>query len=201
VDERIERTRRTYDRVAGRFLENTRDRGGTRGWLERFAARLEPGARVLDVGAGPGFDAAQLRGLGLRALAVDLSMGMLRSGLAEFPGPRAQCDLRELPFAAGVFAGAWANASLLHLSQAEVSDALAEIRRVLRPRGALHVSLKLGRGAGWENARYGEPRWFQYWGADELDRAFANGGFRVCAAATEPTPRDTWLVRLVERAS
>ena len=73
MEERVATTRRTYDRVADRFLAHTRDRTRTRRWLDRFARMAAPRSLVLDVGAGPGFDTAELRGHGLRAVSVDLS--------------------------------------------------------------------------------------------------------------------------------
>lgn len=195
MDDRVERTRRTYDRVARRFLENTRDRSVVSPWLRRFAERLGPGAAVLDLGAGPGCDSAELRRLGLRAISVDLSLGMLRAGLAEFPGPRVQADARRLPLRTGSVAGVWANASLLHLAPQEAAAALREARRVLCAPGLLHVSVKSGRGAEWESGRYGEPRWFQYWSATDLDAVLETAGFGVVARWSSSTPRADWLVR------
>ena len=43
-----------------RFLSRTRDRSRTAHQVDRFAALLPRGALVLDVGAGPGFDSAEL---------------------------------------------------------------------------------------------------------------------------------------------
>lgn len=192
---RVDRTRQTYDEIAGRFLHDTRDRSATSYWLRLFAERVGAGARVLDLGAGPGCDSAELRGLGLRVVSLDLSLGMLRAGLPEFPGPRVQADARRLPLRDGSMAGVWANASLLHLSPEEAALALREARRVLRGSGVLHVSVKAGSGAGWESERYGAPRWFQYWKAADLDARLAAAGFDVIASWSNSTPRTDWLIR------
>jgi SAM-dependent methyltransferase len=192
-------TRRSYDRIAARFLEQTRDRSALRVWHDAFAAALPQGGLVADVGSGPGCDAAELRKRGLRVVCADLSLGMLRAGLEEFPGARVQADARGLPFADGALDGVWANASLLHLGPDEAARALREIRRALRPAGAAHVSLKQGRGASLDSERYGEPRFFQYWDGAALDAALAAAGLRVARAGLDETPRATWLVRLVTR--
>ena len=203
MDDPVSKTRDTYDAVAAEFLQNTRDRSVICGWLDRFASSLPAGTLVLDLGAGPGFDSAELRERGFEAISVDLSLGMLRAGVREFPGPRVQSDLRRLPFPSRSVCGVWANASLLHLSKAEASLALREIRRVLRPSGILYMSVKRGSGTEWESERYGKPRWFQYWSDPELDAALQAAGFRVNAAWVNETTRDTWLIRLasVERAA
>ena len=196
MDDPVSRTRDTYDAIATEFLRNTRDRSEMRGWLDRFASSLPTGVLVLDLGAGPGCDSAELRKRGLEAVSVDLSLGMLRAGVRELPGPRVQSDLRRLPFPSRSAHGVWANASLLHLSKAEADLALHEIRRVLRPSGILHVSVKRGSGTEWESERYGRPRWFQYWSEPELNAVLQAAGFDVDAAWVDETALATWLVSL-----
>jgi ubiquinone/menaquinone biosynthesis C-methylase UbiE len=191
------RTRRSYDEIAARFLERTRDRAPLCEVLDRFAARVGRGSLVLDVGAGPGSDSAELRERGLRVISLDLSLGMLRSGRSSYPGPRVQADMVCLPFRAGVH-GLWVNASLLHVERERVPAVLAELRRVLVAPAVLHVSVKQGTVDGWEVARYGpdHPRWFTYWEPVELDRVLAEAGFRVVEASLRAGTQDTWLVRL-----
>lgn len=197
MDDPIRTTRQTYDRVAPAFLANTRDRSRGAARMREFASRLTPGARVLDLGAGPGCDTALLRAHGLQAVAVDLSLGMLRAGAAEFPGPRVQADLRALPFETGSADGLWANACLLHLAPDDLRAALAEMTRVARGGAFAHLSVKKGDGACWETRRYDAPRWFQYWTGPELDAVLAEAGLPVVSAAEEATRRDEWLIRLV----
>jgi ubiquinone/menaquinone biosynthesis C-methylase UbiE len=196
-------TRRSYDVIAPEFLARTRDRSKTSHWLDAFASALPPNALVLDVGGGPGFDAAELRQRGLRAVTLDYSMGMLRAGCAEFPGDRLRADMLKLPVADGSIDGIYANACLLHIERAKLDAVLAGFRRALLPGGVLHVSVKQGDGAGWERRRYGSgaPRWFTYWRAEPLDEVLARSGFRVIQRASRRGTEDSWLVRLARSAS
>lgn len=189
-------TRATYDEVALDFLEHTRDRSRGAARLDRFAAHMPQGASVLDLGCGPGCDGALLRAHGLRVVGLDLSLGMLRAGIAEFPFPRVQADLRALPFACASVAGVWANACLLHLSPEDALRALREIKRVVPPGALVHLSVKEGQDSGWETARYGRPRWFHFWSADALDAVIADAGLTLLEAASERGHRDDWLIRL-----
>jgi ubiquinone/menaquinone biosynthesis C-methylase UbiE len=197
VDDPSRTTRDSYDAIGARFIENARDRAtAMMPWLDRFAARLPPGARVLDLGAGPGMNTVDLRQRGLRAIGLDFSIGMLRAGTRDFPGPRVQGDARDLPVASAAVSGVWANASLHHLSREDAGIALREIRRVLRAPGLLCASLKQGAGSETESSRYGKPRFFQYWSGAELDAALDAAGFRIDDGSVNDTPRGAWLVRL-----
>ncbi len=72
----VTETRETYDVIARAYLERKRDRP----WdddlldlLDRFCARVAPGARVADVGCGHGLEVEALLDRGLTALGVDAS--------------------------------------------------------------------------------------------------------------------------------
>ncbi len=194
-------TRATYDRIAARFLERTRDRTAMVRWLDQFAEQLPTGALVLDVGCGPGVDGALLRRRGLRVVGFDASLGMIRSGCDEFPGAFVQADLGALPVEAGVADGVWANASLLHVEREKMGETLGELARVLRPGGVLFASVKAGLGEAWDRSRHGAdaPRWFVYWRASDFDARLAAAGFRVFAGGTMVS-HDQWIIRLARSA-
>jgi SAM-dependent methyltransferase len=93
--------------------------------------------RVLDVGCGPGVYLAALaaRQPSAQPFGADLSIGMLRSARAEGGWCLANTEAVRLPFADHVFDAAMANHMLYHVDP--IVDAVAELRRVLRPGGTL----------------------------------------------------------------
>jgi SAM-dependent methyltransferase len=103
--------------------------------VEELSGVSLSGARVADVGAGTGISSRQLRDRGARVTAVEVSFPMLQQLAAGSPGVAAvQGSGNALPLRdAGVdlvtFATAW------HWVDPE--RAVPEVRRVLRPRGAL----------------------------------------------------------------
>lgn len=197
MSDRQRATTETYDAVAAEFLENTRDFARGVEQVERFAAVVPAGALVADLGSGPGRDTHRLRAKGIDSFCLDLSQGMLRAGRSEYPASRIQGSLLALPLRSSSLDGAWANASLLHLSTREFDVvALREIRRVLVSSGHLHLTVKRGRGAEWESSRYGRPRWFQYWTGPDLDSALERADLTPVFRAEEEGTSDTWLVRL-----
>jgi SAM-dependent methyltransferase len=192
----------SYDRVAAQFFARNRDRSALIKWMHRFCAALPHEGGVLDLGAGPCHDSAELRKLGRYVVSLDRSRQMLSVTRDDFPGPRVQADLRQLPFRRHSLAGVWASASLLHLERCDLRPALAEIARVLVADGVLFVSLKDGDGERWESASYGEeaPRWFTYWNAGDIDDALAANGFTTLESVTRKGSKETWHIRLARKA-
>ena len=142
--------------------------------LEAFAARLPAGARVLDLGCGPGFYAEKLAEWGFEADATDASAEMVGRA-ARRPGVTAwQARFDELD-AEGAYDGVWANFSLLHLPKSEMPDVLARIRRAGKPDMALHVGLKMGEGEGPDKI----GRFYAYYGEEELVGLLNAAGFEV----------------------
>jgi SAM-dependent methyltransferase len=137
---------------AGREL--AADRVARRGaFVERL--RAEGRRSVLEVGTGPGRDGTALARAGLDYTGVDLA-----------PASVAVCrdlglDVRvasvlDLPFADGTFDAGWTMSTLLHVADADLDAALAEIVRVLRPAAPLAVGLWGGRD--FEEGLHGEPK-------------------------------------------
>lgn len=195
--DRARQIQQSYDRLAAPFLERHRDRSVLHAWMHRFVEHVPTGV-VLDLGAGPCADSAELRGLGLRVVSVDRSRHMLNVAREQFPGPRVQADLRQLPFQDESIAGVWASASLLHLGREELRPALAGIADILVRTGVLFISLKEGSGERWETSSYGmvAPRWFTYWSGHDVDEALAATGFELVESQTQVGSKDTWLVRI-----
>ncbi|MCR4963434.1 MAG: methyltransferase domain-containing protein [Firmicutes bacterium] len=111
--------------------------------LTRKAVRLaglRAGDAVIDVGCGSGETVHLLRSeLAIEAVGVDISPALIALGKQKFPGlPLQVGDMEKLPYGDGVFAAALAEC-VLSLAE-HPHRALAEIRRCLRPGGALIVS-------------------------------------------------------------
>ena len=200
--DRAQRTQDSYDRVAAQYLERSRDRSILHPWMRRFTELLPSNGLVLDLGAGPCLDSAELRSLGLRVISVDRSRRMLTAAHQEIHGPRVQADMRQLTFRPNCIAGVWACASLLHLDRDELVPALSAIRDVLVSCGVLFVSLKYGSGGTWDTSKFGPeaPRWFTYWSDDDLDASLGSVGFEIVESATEEGLQDRWIARVARRS-
>jgi SAM-dependent methyltransferase len=105
-------------------------------WLIPFLARLrEAGPRVLELGCGPGLDAATLAAAGFEVVALD----RWRPGWAAAPQTASfvRGDIRHIPARAGAFDAVVASLSLHYLPWAETVGAFAGAGACLRPGGRL----------------------------------------------------------------
>lgn len=108
----------------------------TRGFIAALldAARVGPGASVLDLACGPGPVAAAAAGRGAQPVGFDFSAAMIAVARSEYPAIRfAEGDAEALPFADGSFDAVVANFGIHHVP--DPVQALSEARRVLRPGG------------------------------------------------------------------
>ncbi len=188
-------TTAAYDATAAAFADRWFDTclGDA---MARFTGQLGPGARVLDVGCGPGRDVAQLAGQGFDAIGIDLSLGMLRQGLLRgVSAPLIQADMTRLPFRRGSFKGLWVCASLLHIPKSQAGDVLAELGRVVCP-GHIYISVKRGQGERWVEDREGHSRFFVYYAPAEIQLLIERSGFEILACWENPgasSQAHTWI--------
>ena len=190
MSNRDERTRNTYDQNAAQIAEGFWQFELSETW-DVFTQGLAQGARIVDIGCGPGRDTVQFIQRGFRAAGLDYSIGMLAEAQQRAPAPYLLGDMRAIPFAPDSFEGAWVCASLLHLPRGDAPRVLAETRRILKPGGMLYISLKEGRGEEWDTRK--GTRFFTYYQADEVKLLLKSAGFELTELKInlgEPRP---WL--------
>ncbi|MEV8635228.1 class I SAM-dependent methyltransferase [Streptosporangium sp. NPDC051023] len=207
MDDPTPSTTASYDHIADAYAEQWKQPSPEIArLLERFTERLPQGARVADLGSGPGRDTRWLADRGVVAVAVDRSVSML--GIAAGRGvPVIRGDLRYPPFAPASLNGIWAIASLLHVPSDQTVGTLRRWRQVLRPRGVLGLSTSLGDDEGWEKVPYAtttpQPeslhRWFVHRRPEALLDALTEAGFQVQEHETRVSRR-TWLQVIAQRA-
>ena len=100
--------------------------------VARVLGDWRPGAAALDVGCA---DDSLLCGVGVEAIGLDRMHGRLRHYAGTGRGVALQADARSLPIRDGALELVFSCGLLHHLSDADASCALAEMRRVLATGG------------------------------------------------------------------
>lgn len=157
-----------------------------------FLRQLPPGrCDILDAGCGSGRDITEFLALGHSVQAFDGC-----AELAAHARSASGVDVKVARFDELVFQsqfdGIWACASLLHLEEADLVDALTRLRRALRPRGVLCAVMKRGEGTSFGS----DGRFYRYTSPSDFQHQLAAAGFGTCewfsadSYIGEPT---TWL--------
>ncbi|PSQ34123.1 class I SAM-dependent methyltransferase [Halobacteriales archaeon SW_10_66_29] len=178
----VERTLVTYEGNAETYAEKYLSESGLEAYGGPFLDRLD-GGRVLDLGCGPGIDAAGFARRGLDVVGLDITESFLRRAhdyLADAtPDQQATTsfvrgDMRSLPFEADSFDGIWASGSFHHVPREQAPDTAVALQRLLRDGGCAYISAKRG-PTGSEVA----DRHFEFYEPGEFRALLADAGFDV----------------------
>ena len=147
VADHQDETGAAYDGVvelyASLFANRLETQPFSRAMIAAFAelVRATGNLRAADVGCGPGHLTAMLNELGLNAVGLDLSPGMIDHASRAHPVLRfQQARMESLPFEDGALGGVLSHYSMIHTPPGDVPKLLAELVRVLAPGGLLLVS-------------------------------------------------------------
>jgi ubiquinone/menaquinone biosynthesis C-methylase UbiE len=166
-------------------------------FLGELAARLEDGARVLDLGCGNG-EKTRLLAERFEVVGVDLSEEQLR--LARQAVPRARFvegDFTALELEDGSFDAVTAFYSIVHVPRADHPDLLARIRRWLKPGGLFLISMSNTGSPDRTEEWIGVEMFFSGFPAETNRRLVRDAGFELLidevVSMQEPETESVWL--------
>ncbi len=137
--------------------------------LDEWSARLKPGARLIELGAGTGQAAAFLEDKGFSVLAIDLSPANVakcrQRGLAAIVADMAALEAITDEVYRPPYDGAYAINSLIHFPKRQLNQALSSIRTALVPGAPLLLTLWGGQSSEghWEDDWCDPPRFFAFY--------------------------------------
>lgn len=117
-----------------------------------FLERLEPGARILDAGCGPGRDVRAFAKRGYDVVGMDASGEMVRLARENTGQEIHHLRFEEIDWFE-TFDGVWACASLLHVPAEELTRVFRRLAASLQPGGILYVSFKYSDGERHDSER------------------------------------------------
>jgi SAM-dependent methyltransferase len=180
-----ERTRTVvvgYDRISGQYLEwvrriegDPRDR-----MLVDFTRRLPAGARVLDLGCGPGVPSTKALAQRFDVVGVDISAAQIE--LARRNVPEATFihdDLTEIELPEASFDGVTALYSISHVPREHHPRVFARIARWLVPGGLFLATLGATDNPDWVGEWLGGPMFFSSHDAATNRALLRSAGFTL----------------------
>jgi SAM-dependent methyltransferase len=141
----------SYDRVAQQYAEEYFAELARKPFdcelLDEFAAAVRGQGEICELGCGPGQIARYLKDRGVSIRGIDLSGEMVAAASRLNPDiPITQGDMLSLDLPDDSLAGIVSFYAIIHLTREDVTAALKEMRRVLKPGGRLLVSYHGGEG-------------------------------------------------------
>ena len=173
----------------------------------RLVAAFAPGARLLELGAGSGRDAAAMVAAGFAVTMADGSEAMLRQAVVVHPELAGRAVFHRcpapLPWDDGAFDGGYALAMLMHLPTAQIQATLAEAARVLRPGGRLFFSVPFSRDDIVAGSRDAKGRLFTNLSPEGWLEAGAAAGLGLLESRESPDglgrPGMRWISALMQK--
>jgi 2-polyprenyl-3-methyl-5-hydroxy-6-metoxy-1,4-benzoquinol methylase len=117
-----------------------------------FLAELPEGARILDVGCGPGRDTLAFKNKGYQVDAIDYSEELVKKATQLTGIPVRLQSFYEID-ADQAYDGIWACASLLHCERTRLKEVIGKLLSALKPNGMLYMSFKYGNGDRQKDGR------------------------------------------------
>lgn len=192
-DEYITRTLNAYDADPKKYEDATTEMTLDEE-LQEFMSRVPNNTAVLDAGCAFGRDTALFAEHDYKVQGIDMSDGLLARAKQLHPKLSfKKMDVRKLDFPDESFAGIWCNATLLHLNDKDMVQALKEFSRVILAGGVVFISLKEGVGEEEivEKFSSNSARYYNYHTTETTRKAVESAGLTVTKIYTI-NEREKW---------
>jgi len=149
-------------------------------WEAAFVARLEDGARILELGCGPGTVETKRLAERFQLTGVDISPKQIERARAAIPEAEFVCsDFTELELRKGSLDGVIAFYTLNHVPRELLAPLLRSAHEWLAPDGVLCVAFGVSDNPGWTGEWLGAPTFFASFPAETNSRLVGEAGFTI----------------------
>jgi SAM-dependent methyltransferase len=183
-------TQASYNLAAGNYKKKFADYLPYRDSIEKFISFLPADCRILDVGCGPGLNAANFAAHSCQVTGIDFSAEMIRLAKEACPtGTFRVEDVNQISFAQK-FAAVCASFVIVHLTDDETDrffNTLPQLLTGANPK--LYLSFMTGKTAGFEtNSFSSHPIFFNYYDKEVIKKKLSAVGFTLVSEETKPYP-------------
>ena len=151
-----------------------------REWEDELAARLEPGARLLELGCGGGTPETKRLAERFALTGVDISPRQIERAKAAIPEAEFLCaDFTELELPAGSFDAVGSFYVFNHVPRALLAPLIVNIHRWLRPGGWFVAAFGASDLPGWTGEWLGAETFFSGFPPDVNSRLVREAGLAI----------------------
>ena len=188
----VEVTLGSYERGAESYLRHSpqEPHSSLVAFRERVLEQMAPRQRLLELGTGPGRDAAFFEARGIVVQRSDGAQAFV-SRLREQGHDARLLDVTRDELGQD-FDAIFANAVLLHLNPGQLAALLERAGEAVRPGGLLAFTVKEGEGEIWSEEKE-LRRYFRFWREPELRQLLERSGWPTASIDRVQGPRDRWL--------
>jgi len=184
----------SYEQAADKFRESIPKEPNNL-LIELLAERIEPGARLLELGSGTGRDAIELERRGFVVRRTDAAQAFVEMMHADgYAADRLNAITDDY---GGPYDAVFASAVFLHFDRAQLTEVL---RRVARATRVLAFATREGKGEEWSNRHLELPRHFVLWQEEPLRELLAATGWMVERLERSESQIGTWFQILAGRS-
>jgi ubiquinone/menaquinone biosynthesis C-methylase UbiE len=133
-----------YDRNAQSYSDSNQHPAE---FIDEFLEYLQKdnGKVILDLGSGPGINAAYIYSKNFQVVGIDLSEKMVEYAKSKYPQIEFRLgDMTKLSFPSNRFDGILASYSLIHLTKDSIPCVMAKLSEILKPGGIMYISIQSG---------------------------------------------------------
>jgi len=177
----LETVVKTYNKIAKKYSKITFDKINQY-HLNKFISMLPKKAKILDAGCGPGRDVQYFKDYGFDVVGIDVAEKMIKEAKKNVKGAKfKQMDMAKTKFKDKTFDGIWTSGSIIHEEKCDIYKILEELKRILKDKGILYISVKEGQGSEIkkEETYNNEPRPFSYYTFTEIEEEIRRAGFQI----------------------
>ncbi|MFF0342291.1 class I SAM-dependent methyltransferase [Kribbella sp. NPDC004875] len=183
-----------YERAADKFRA-TIPEDPNHDLIDLLAARVGPGARVLELGSGTGRDAAELERRGYVVRRTDAAQAFVEMMRADgYGADRLDAITGEY---GGPYDAVYSSAVFLHFDRAQLAGVL---RKSARAAKVLAFATREGKGEEWSNRHLDLPRHFVLWQEEPLRELLTSTGWTVERLERTDSRIGTWFQVLAVRS-
>ncbi len=169
-----------YDKLGKKYTDLYYNDKSDLGFFDKFLTFLPKGAKVLDIGCGPGTFTQHFFSKGFVVEGVDLSTTMIEIAKKKLPQVEFHLmDMRHLNFPENNFEAVFSAYSLIHVPSKEILPTLKGFKKILKPGGIIGFITQKGEADKIvdEPMQPGEKMFFNFFTKERLQNFLTEAGF------------------------